>query len=331
MFRLLLFSLFSLQNVNSLTTFGEIITDKPWTFLSKFCFNPASGEAPGVFTFDFVYPKNSTFTLLVYWYADNQWKDVYQRRDSLTCQDKIAKAQKAGNRFDIHSSHWRIEETDQPRNMVSHHLDKLAEDGETFAHSKGQLTFSSSRERWYYFAIANCDPICEKKKPNHCNGEIVTTYALTFTNGAGWDKGVTADVQGLAESSIALFIFWLCVSCCVLTFQLASMSRRRMLHTTVKILVQALVWHILELFFATIYFTNNIDAGYPSKGLRVVYRICAAISETEIVLLLILIGKGWTVVRRKISAQGRVRITAFITVYACIQFAVVTWEGMFFF
>ena len=266
--------------------------------------------------------------LLVYWYADSQWNSVYGAGNSLTCQEKVAKAQKVGNRFDIYSSHWKVDEPNpNPRNIYSSKLEQMESDGIELAQSRGQLTFASSRERWYYFALANCDPKCAAKKPNHCNGEIRTTYSLTFSNGEGWDKGVSADLQGLAESSIVLFVFWLCVACCVLTFQLASMSRRRMLHSTVKLLTQALVWHIAELFFATVYFTNNVDTGKPSRGLRIIYRVCSAISETEIILLLILLAKGWTVVRRKISAQGRVRITAFITIYACVQFAVVTWEG----
>jgi hypothetical protein len=310
-------------------TSGQIISDKPWVFLDKFCFNPATDDAQGVFEFDFVYPRNSTMTLLVYWYADHQWRDVYQRRDALTCQQKISKSQNVGNRFDIYQNHWRIpiEPGDSPRNMFSSHFDALDVAGIKLAHSKGRLTFSSNRERWYYFALSNCDSTCTNKDPNHCNGEIVTTYKMTFSNGQGWDAAVTADVQGLAESSIALFIFWICMASCVLSVQLTSMSRRKMLHSTVKILVQALLWHILELFFAMIYYTNNINSGEPSTGLHIIYRICASVSETEIVLLLILLGKGWTVVRRKISPQGRVRITAFITVYACVQFAVVTWEG----
>ena len=281
-----------------------------------------------MFTFDFVYPRNSTVSLLVYWFADSQWEQVYHRPDALTCQEKMAKAEEVGNRFDIYKSHWRVEGDDpSPRNMYSDTFTAMEQNGIQFAQSKGKLTFASNRERWYYFALSNCETSCDDKYPNHCNGEIVVSYSLTFTNGAGWDKLVTADVQGLAESSIALFVFWICVACCGLTFQLASMSRRHMLHTTVKILTQALVWHIAELFFATIYYTNNVDTGQPSQGLRIFYRVCSAVSETEIVLLLILLGKGWTIVRRKISAQGRVRITAFITVYACVQFAVVTWEG----
>ena len=108
-------------------TSGQIISDKPWVFLDKFCFNPATDDAQGVFEFDFVYPRNSTMTLLVYWYADHQWRDVYQRRDALTCQQKISKAQNVGNRFDIYQNHWRIpiEPGDSPRNMFSSHFDAL--------------------------------------------------------------------------------------------------------------------------------------------------------------------------------------------------------------
>ena len=267
-------------------------------------------------------------TLLVYWYADNQWQEVHHASSTMSCQAKMRKADKSGNKFDIYRPHWRVDdiETDA-RNMHSKHFDEIEKEGIVLAHSKGKLTFASDRERWYYFALANCDPSCVGKNPNHCNGEIVTTFLMEFTNGNGWDKKITADVQGLAESSIVLFSFWVIVACCIMPYQLTIMHKRNMLHQTVKILAQAIFWHICELFFAVIYYCNYIDTGEPSTAVRLLYRFCSATSETLIVLFLILLAKGWTVVRRKISAQGRVKITAFATVYICVQFAVVTWEG----
>ena len=105
------------------------------------------------------------------------------------------------------------------------------------------------------------------------------------------------------------------------------MRQRKMLHTTVRILAEALAFHVVELFFAMIYHLTYLDSGLPSRGLRIVYRCFAAVAETEIVLFLILLAKGWTVVRRKITPQGRVKITAFIAIYGTVQFAVVTWEA----
>ena len=44
-----------------------------------------------------------------------------------------------------------------------------------------------------------------------------------------------------------------------------------------------------------------------------------SIAEILLALLLILLAKGWTIVRKKISAQGRVKIAAFVTTYTWVS------------
>ena len=48
------------------------------------------------------------------------------------------------------------------------------------------------------------------------------------------------------------------------------------------------------------------EIGYYIQGL----------AEMLLVMLIILVAKGWTIVRKKITAQGRVRITCYMTLYA---------------
>ena len=61
------------------------------------------------------------------------------------------------------------------------------------------------------------------------------------------------------------------------------------------------------------------DIGQPIP----VYRVCGVlfsfISDSCTILLLYLLAKGWTVVRRKISANGRVKIAIVFTTYFCIS------------
>ena len=51
--------------------------------------------------------------------------------------------------------------------------------------------------------------------------------------------------------------------------------------------------------------------------LRVVYIMLLNLADTCFMLLLILLAKGWTVVRRKISATGRVKIATYTMLYGC--------------
>ena len=54
--------------------------------------------------------------------------------------------------------------------------------------------------------------------------------------------------------------------------------------------------------------------------------VLAAMSEVLLVLLLILLAKGWTIVRRKITASGRTKIGVYITLYICVYLASIIWS-----
>ncbi|GMH75333.1 hypothetical protein TL16_g06726 [Triparma laevis f. inornata] len=64
-------------------------------------------------------------------------------------------------------------------------------------------------------------------------------------------------------------------------------------------------------------FTNGDGVG--NEGARIMSSVLGSLAEILLVMHLILIAKGWTIVRRKISAGGRVKIAAFITVYAVLH------------
>lgn len=73
---------------------------------------------------------------------------------------------------------------------------------------------------------------------------------------------------------------------------------------------------------------------YCSSGHRTSYNYMQVIGkfffgfgEMTMILHLILIGKGWTIVRRKISANGRVKVAVYMTVYYTVFWAVMLWSG----
>ena len=51
------------------------------------------------------------------------------------------------------------------------------------------------------------------------------------------------------------------------------------------------------------------------ENLNIAAGIFSALAETVMVLLLISLAKGWTVVRRKISIAGRIKMALFATLY----------------
>ena len=103
--------------------------------------------------------------------------------------------------------------------------------------------------------------------------------------------------------------------------------RRRMFHKTFALLVASLIATGIAHLFRVIHFSTLISSdpvmGFSSRTSRltkrfVVYQqvsqVLFVFTDAFIMLLLIMLAKGYTVTRRKVSAQGRVKIAIFGTV-----------------
>ena len=50
-------------------------------------------------------------------------------------------------------------------------------------------------------------------------------------------------------------------------------------------------------------------------------RVCHGVADVEVVILLVLLGKGWTIVRHKLRVASRMKLAAFAATYAMASFA----------
>jgi len=82
-------------------------------------------------------------------------------------------------------------------------------------------------------------------------------------------------------------------------------------------------FEFLSVFFGFIYQLDYASRGEKAVWLDVVFRLMHAASDIFLLLLLIVIAKGWSVVRRKISAKGRVKIGVFCTAYSYTHYATI--------
>lgn len=173
--------------------------------------------------------------------------------------------------------------------------------------------YVGDRARFFYVAGANCDRLC---KTTTCNGDLNIEYEIEFTNGFKWySKHFSADEIGVLETSIAFSCLYIALGIFYFAVR-KELKRIRKHHHTVKILGSSI---ILAFFSHGAFFLHYI--WYSSDGigympLRFIARLLQLSSETTFLLLLILLGKGWTICCRKISARGRVKIAVFGTVYA---------------
>jgi hypothetical protein len=63
------------------------------------------------------------------------------------------------------------------------------------------------------------------------------------------------------------------------------------------------------------------------KGLGFVARLFFAAAHVLLIAQLLLVAKGWTVVRRKLPAQERVKIAACLSAYSAVFVAMIAWQA----
>jgi hypothetical protein len=56
-------------------------------------------------------------------------------------------------------------------------------------------------------------------------------------------------------------------------------------------------------------------------------RIISAISELFFLLMLLLLAKGWTVVRGRLTSQSQMRLTILMTLYSSVYTTMFIWEA----
>jgi hypothetical protein len=98
-----------------------------------------------------------------------------------------------------------------------------------------------------------------------------------------------------------------------------------MLHHTTKMMMLAVFLETLSTFFYFLYQASYAQSGYQYLWLEMTGMYLHATSDVVLLTLFLVIGKGWTIVRRKISAQGRVKLGMFVTMYAVVYYVVIIW------
>ena len=189
--------------------------------------------------------------------------------------------------------------------------------------ASGHAYFKSQSPKYFFVAVSNCNPscACDHTKPasmcstnysntvNFCDGPLVLDYDFAFTNGDDLSKRHFGyDEIGCLAISWVFFIFY-----AILVF-VASISVKNSLksidkyHVTVKLIIWS-IWIMMASCLLRLY--HYLLYSGDGVGERVAFftaSILASFSEILLVVHLILIAKGWTIVRRKISASGRVKV-----------------------
>ena len=101
-------------------------------------------------------------------------------------------------------------------------------------------------------------------------------------------------------------------------------------HTSLHALMWSIVFHAASLGCLTLHWFTYAWNGEGVMGLKITGELFFILADTCLLLVTIFIGKGWTIVRRKISKNGRTKIVIYACLYGGLLFGKTFWYNFAF-
>ncbi|KAK2170007.1 hypothetical protein LSH36_5g16011 [Paralvinella palmiformis] len=189
---------------------------------------------------------------------------------------------------------------------------------------RASRSFRSSRERWWFVAVSRCQ--------NSTLQGINLYYRMWLTNGDNlFYKHFSADEFYILQVDIA-FLFIELVMLLGSIFVAEQLKERQLFHSTYKLYISALTLELFHLLFMCVGFGNYANNGLegPLHGFKTFGRMLESLSYLIFLLMLILMAKGFTITRGRISTSGSIKIAIFMTLYVICYAVLFIYEAYFF-
>ncbi|XP_063960084.1 transmembrane protein 145-like [Lytechinus pictus] len=303
-----------LQSTLCLYQEGRIETTDNWIFLARFCFLSDIGRL----RFEVQYPQSfETQNLILYYDEPGQWPSVYPLDTAplQTCLEKESVLKPENHQVVNLTTSYVWSGCARLETDVDSDWSRLFGDSHFFD-CKGGRSFRSVRDRWWYIVLSNC---------NAGHG-LLMNYKLTMTNGEDWwYKHFSADQFGILATDIAfLFMFMALFGCSIYVAML--LASRSLFHTTYKMYMWVLFLYILSLVFYIIFYADYANDGTEVRGLKFTARAFQSGADALFLLQLILMAKGYTITRGRLSHSGTVKITILMAIYCMLYAALFIYE-----
>uniref|UniRef100_A0A8K9WVB1 Transmembrane protein 145 n=1 Tax=Oncorhynchus mykiss TaxID=8022 RepID=A0A8K9WVB1_ONCMY len=155
-------------------------------------------------------------------------------------------------------------------------------------------------------------------------------YEMKLTNGQSfWTQHFSADEFGILETDITFLVIFslVFILSCYFAYNLKG---RQLLHTTYKMFMTAAGVEVVSLLFHCIYWGLYARDGVGNGSLKIMGKLLFSVSFLVFLLMLILLGKGFTVTRARISHSGSVKLSIYMTVYTVTYIILFIYEAEFF-
>ena len=128
---------------------------------------------------------------------------------------------------------------------------------------------------------------------------------------------LSLDESGMDSVSVVFFVMqvFILLTCTATATQLHNIKR---FHFIVKLLIASVVFQVFSTLFSLIYWENLKSEAL--NGAKELWALFASIFFYELatfffVIVLILIAKGWSTVRKHLSANGKAKLVAYSCIY----------------
>ncbi|XP_045210314.1 transmembrane protein 145-like isoform X1 [Mercenaria mercenaria] len=286
---------------------GEINTLEDWEFITRFCFLSAKGTLRFTFEYPITYGPQH---ILLYYDTPDQWDAVY--KSDKNCTERKAVMNPSNN---------QIITLDTTSGCKVQTIDGIQKYNCT-----DERRFIAARERWWYIAVAHCRPLTPVG--------ISLKYKIHMTNGAEDDylhREYSADEFYILPIDIAFLIAYVILS--ILSIICAVLLRNRQLwHTTYKMYMVSVFLWTFYLFLMSVGYGiyGNDGLEWKLRSTKYAARAFESVSIMIFLLMLILIGKGYTITRGKLSMASTVKISVFMTLYTIVYIVIFVWEAIIF-
>ncbi|KAL3886682.1 hypothetical protein ACJMK2_026661 [Sinanodonta woodiana] len=285
---------------------GTLQTNSDWTFFTRFCFLSKTGN----FSYKVSYPERyGVQSFLLYYDTANQWEAVYPATDK-SCTQKKEALDKNGNQ------EIRLDCT---RSEIN---------GELYYVCDHFRTFISARERWWYIALSKCVTAAGETPGMYLE------YEIHMTNGDIEDylhREYSADEFYIAPIAIA-FLLANCVLLVLAIICAVILRARYLFHTTYKIFMFSLATWVLYLFLWSIGYGSYGNNGLEERlrQVKTAGHVFESLYEISFLLLLVLMAKGYTITRGRLTNISTIKVAIFFTLYVFAYAILIIWEPMFF-
>uniref|UniRef100_A0A0A9Y085 Uncharacterized protein n=1 Tax=Lygus hesperus TaxID=30085 RepID=A0A0A9Y085_LYGHE len=182
--------------------------------------------------------------------------------------------------------------------------------------------FHSSRERWWFLAVSNC---------NSTKG-LNLEYRFLMTNGPSgdyWHEHFSADEFYILPVLMAFCVVYMLLVLAVIMCSM-ELKARQLLHATYKLFALSVYLQQIGIFLQIVAYIRYASDGVGILRLRNLGRFLESASEVVYLILLLLLAKGYTITRGRLRLASSIKLTIFMCVYVVTYIILFVYERLFF-